>query len=80
MLRYLFLSVFLLNIAHTVNAVGIIYGKILYSDGKPAADVVVNLNNTNIYGISDETGFYQLENVPFGKHSMIVKPFSLSKT
>ncbi len=75
MLRYLLLSVFLLNITLTANAVGIIYGKILYSDGKPAADVVVNLNNTNIYGISDETGFYQLENVPFGKHSMIVKPF-----
>ena len=48
MLRYLLLSVFLLNITLTANAVGIIYGKILYSDGKPAADVVVNLNNTNI--------------------------------
>lgn len=75
MLRYLFLLVFLLNIVHTVRAVGLIYGKIVYSDGKPAADVVVNLNNTNIYGVSDESGFYQLENVPYGKHSMIVKPF-----
>lgn len=54
---------------------GVIFGRVTYTDGTPAENVVLNLNNTNIYGISDENGHYLLENVPFGNHAIIVKPF-----
>ena len=54
---------------------GIIFGRVIFTNGTPAENVVLNLNNTSIYGISDENGNYLIENVPYGTHAIIVKPF-----
>ena len=71
------ISSFLMLLSCLTSAVpnGIIVGRVTYTDGTPAENVVLNLNNTSIYGISDENGNYQLENVPLGMHSIIVKPY-----
>ncbi|MDD3195597.1 MAG: TonB-dependent receptor [Paludibacter sp.] len=54
---------------------GLLHGRVTYPDGSPAENVVVQVNNTAIIGISDEKGLYELEQVPFGAHHLIVKPF-----
>lgn len=71
------ISSFLMLLSCLTSAVpnGIIVGRVTYTDGTPVENVVLNLNNTSIYGISDENGNYQLENVPLGMHSIIVKPY-----
>jgi len=71
------ISSFLMLLSCLTSAVpnGIIVGRVTYTDGTPVENVVLNLNNTSIYGISDENGNYQLENVPYGTHAIIVKPF-----
>ena len=67
--------IFTLSSVTTFAATGTIFGKITYEDGSPAPFVVVNLNNRDIYGITNEQGNYELENVPLGSHTVIVKPF-----
>lgn len=62
------------SVATAANA-GKIYGIITYKNGSPAADVVLHLNNSNVYTVSDDKGYYELSNIPFGVHSIIVKPF-----
>jgi outer membrane receptor protein involved in Fe transport len=54
---------------------GMIAGKVSYADGTPASDVVINLNTGSILDVTDELGQYQLNNVPIGTHTLIVKPF-----
>lgn len=67
----------LLLVVFSSNAYGnaIVFGVVKYQDGTPASDVILNVNNTSIFGVSDENGKYQLENVPLGQHAIIVKPF-----
>jgi iron complex outermembrane recepter protein len=47
-------------------------GKILTTDGKPAAYVNVQLNNTRLVTISDEMGYYQIKNIAAGNHQLTV--------
>ena len=54
---------------------GSISGVIQFADGTPASDVVISLNSTNVLDVSDDKGKYQLVNVPFGEHTLLVKPF-----
>lgn len=72
---YIIVIVLLMSYLTVLAGSGDIYGRISYSDGSPAENVVLNLNNTTIYGVSDENGNYLLEKVPFGSHTLIVKPF-----
>ena len=72
---YIFSFLLLMSCLAEAATSGTIFGRVIFTNGTPAENVVLNLNNTSIYGISDENGNYQLENVPFGAHAIIVKPF-----
>lgn len=63
-----------LNITFAAN-VGKISGHIVFKNGEPAPDVVVHLNNSNSYTVSDEKGYYELSDIPYGNLSLVVKPF-----
>lgn len=68
------INLLILNVSLAAN-IGKIYGHIVYNNGEPAADVVVHLNNSNKYTVTDEKGYYELTGIPYGMLSLIVKPF-----
>jgi iron complex outermembrane receptor protein len=49
-----------------------IKGHVMTSDGKPGAFVTVQIKNTKFGTITDESGDYQIRNVPAGKHIVVV--------
>lgn len=51
---------------------GTLKGKIVTTDGKPAAYVNVQLGNTKLVTISDEFGVYELKNIPTGNYQLTV--------
>ncbi|OLY94913.1 TonB-dependent siderophore receptor [Cnuella takakiae] len=51
---------------------GIIEGRILTTDGQPAAGVSVDLRGTGKGTVTDENGFFQLRNVKPGNYTLVV--------
>jgi len=49
-----------------------INGKVHFTDGKPVAQATLRIEGTKITSVSDNQGLYKLENVPFGKQTIIV--------
>ncbi|MFC4231161.1 TonB-dependent siderophore receptor [Parasediminibacterium paludis] len=64
----------------TLSAVaqhGTLKGKIVTTDGKPAAYVNVQLHTTKLAAISDEFGTYELKNIPAGSYQFTVSQIGL---
>jgi len=54
-----------------------IKGKIQLEGGKPLSHVTVKVIGTDILGISDNKGEFELKNVPFGQHKILVSSLEI---
>lgn len=56
---------------------GTLSGKVVYSNGNPAESVTVFIKSVNKHTLTDEKGFFKLENLPLGKeYTVKIIPFS----
>lgn len=69
------LLIFGFSLSTQANSVGSLSGKISYSDGTPAQDVVVCIEELKLSMLTDERGHYLFENLLFDTYSLLVIPF-----
>ncbi|WP_134087814.1 TonB-dependent receptor plug domain-containing protein [Olivibacter sp. XZL3] len=54
-----------------------IKGKVQLENGKPLSHVTIKVSGTSIVGISNDKGIYELRNVPFGDHKILVSSLEI---
>lgn len=58
--------------ASTYGQTGVITGVISTKDGKPVNAASVKLSGTGLGVMTNDRGFYELPNVPYGNHSLLI--------
>ncbi|MFD1140484.1 TonB-dependent siderophore receptor [Larkinella insperata] len=69
-LRAIFLS--LLSFSVFAQTAGTITGKIVSSEGNPLSQVNVRVAGTRLGTITNDSGEYQINNVPAGEHTLVI--------
>lgn len=75
----LLLTVLLTSYSFSQQQKGSINGKIITSDGNPAAYVNVMLQATTLGSITDSNGDYVIKNIPYGDYSIVYSLIGLEK-
>lgn len=74
--KYLGIIFFLaVNIAYSQQ--GIVSGILTYEDGKPVSDATVAVSGTQLGSLSDEDGYYEITNVPYGEYTLIISSIEI---
>lgn len=54
---------------------GTIYGQVTFSDGTPAADAVIYLEELKLTSISNETGKFSFKDLPYANYTLVIAVF-----
>lgn len=78
-MKHFYTTIFLiLHAGLLFGQLSTIKGKVQLENGKPVSHVTIKVNGTNVMGISDDKGFYELRNVPFGNHKISISSLEIS--
>ncbi|RAJ94326.1 iron complex outermembrane receptor protein [Larkinella arboricola] len=69
---FLAILISLLSISAYAQTAGTITGKIISQDGNPLTQVNIRVAGTRLGTITNESGEYQINNVPAGEHTLII--------
>ncbi|MGV3560441.1 TonB-dependent siderophore receptor [Larkinella arboricola] len=69
---FLAILISLLSISAYAQTAGTINGKIISQDGNPLTQVNIRVAGTRLGTITNESGEYQINNVPAGEHTLII--------
>ncbi|MES1225109.1 MAG: carboxypeptidase-like regulatory domain-containing protein, partial [Bacteroidota bacterium] len=67
-----FLLIFKTVFVSAQTTTGTIEGRVTTADNKPAEGVTVLVKNLNRNTIADNNGFYKIENIPAGNHTLVI--------
>lgn len=72
-MKNIFLTIFITILSGTVLAqTATISGQVQTHDGKALSHVTLQLEGTSLTAISDENGTYKLNQVPYGRHKLLI--------
>lgn len=66
----LLLTFFITSLAFSQQNKGVLKGKIITSDGNPAAYVNIILKSTSLGAITDNTGSFEIKSIPYGDYTL----------
>lgn len=73
--RFTFFFILLLSCytGFAQNQTGTISGTLRFEDKRPVSDALVFIKNTQIHTVSNEKGYYELVNIPYGNYQLEVR-------
>lgn len=72
------LSVFLVDVFGQPKQTGSIGGRILTKDNRPEENVIVVLSPSDKTTMSDENGYFEFRNIPYGQYTISVKSLGVT--
>ncbi|MFT4019538.1 MAG: carboxypeptidase-like regulatory domain-containing protein, partial [Agriterribacter sp.] len=74
----LFSGVFTAQVFAQAKQTGIIEGRILNADNQPEENVIVILTPSDKQTISDDNGYFQFRNIPYGQYTVSVSSLGVN--
>ncbi len=82
MIRGIFLQIFcifFLGLSTSIAQSGNLSGKLIFEDGQPVTFATVYIHAVKKHGLSDESGNYTIQDIPFGKHRVQVSSIEIEQ-